>query len=116
MEIDAIRLTPVQRADHMRKGLCFICHKSGCSTRNHPRESGFPSAPPVPPRNPARLRTTITSPTPPAPSELAQYVHKLTTGNVAKEEILRTLKACYEKEKEETIAKVEIKLPDYEDF
>ena len=36
MDIDRIYLTPVQRAEHICNNKCFICHKVGCSTRNHP--------------------------------------------------------------------------------
>ncbi|KIK73113.1 hypothetical protein PAXRUDRAFT_21210 [Paxillus rubicundulus Ve08.2h10] len=33
MDVDAVRLTPLQRAEYMKKGLCFICGKQGhCST------------------------------------------------------------------------------------
>jgi hypothetical protein len=35
MVVDALRLSPVERTEHMRKNQCFICHKVGCSTRNH---------------------------------------------------------------------------------
>jgi hypothetical protein len=35
MVVDTLRLSPVERAEHMRKNQCFICHKVGCSTRNH---------------------------------------------------------------------------------
>jgi hypothetical protein len=35
MVVDALHLSPVERAEHMRKNQCFICHKVGCSTRNH---------------------------------------------------------------------------------
>jgi hypothetical protein len=35
MVVDALRLSPVERAEHMRKNQCFIYHKVGCSTHNH---------------------------------------------------------------------------------
>ena len=36
MDVDRIYLTPTQQAEHIRNNKCFICHKVGCSTRNHP--------------------------------------------------------------------------------
>jgi hypothetical protein len=38
MVVDAHQLTPVERAEHMRKNQCFICHKVSCSTRNHRKD------------------------------------------------------------------------------
>ena len=36
MDIDAICLSPIERAEHMKHNKCFICHKIGCHTKNHP--------------------------------------------------------------------------------
>ena len=36
MDVDCLMLSPVKCAHHMCKNCCFICHKEGCSTRNHP--------------------------------------------------------------------------------
>ena len=36
MDVDCFMLSLVERAHHMCKNCCFICHKEGCSTRNHP--------------------------------------------------------------------------------
>ena len=36
MDVDRLTLSPVEQACHMRKNCCFISHKKGCSTRNHP--------------------------------------------------------------------------------
>ncbi|KIK80773.1 hypothetical protein PAXRUDRAFT_15600 [Paxillus rubicundulus Ve08.2h10] len=35
MDMDAIRLTPLQRAEYMKKGLCFICGKQGHRSTDH---------------------------------------------------------------------------------
>jgi hypothetical protein len=35
MVVNALRLSPVEPSEHMRKNQCFICHKVGCSTCNH---------------------------------------------------------------------------------
>ena len=36
MDVNWIYLTPVQQAEHLGNNKCLICHKVGCSTRNHP--------------------------------------------------------------------------------
>ena len=36
MDVDCLMLSPVKCACHMCKNCCFICHKEGYSTRNHP--------------------------------------------------------------------------------
>ena len=44
MEVNLIYLILVQWAEHIQNNKCFICHKVGCSTNNHPRlwkPSGF---------------------------------------------------------------------------
>ena len=48
MDVDRIYLSPIQRAEHIRNNKCFICHKVGCSTRNHP---GTRNSPPQRPPN-----------------------------------------------------------------
>ena len=39
MDIDKINLSPSKRAEHMRNGKCFICHKEGCHSSKH---KGYP--------------------------------------------------------------------------
>ena len=36
MDVDAIQLSPAQRAEHMHNNKCFICHKVRCQTDKHP--------------------------------------------------------------------------------
>ena len=36
MDVDCLTLSLVERAHHMHENHYFICHKEGCSTRNHP--------------------------------------------------------------------------------
>ena len=36
MNMDHLTLSPVKQAHHMCENHCFICHKEGCFTRNHP--------------------------------------------------------------------------------
>ncbi|KIJ08259.1 hypothetical protein PAXINDRAFT_28881, partial [Paxillus involutus ATCC 200175] len=35
MDVDAVRLSPSQRADYMKKGLCFVCGKHGHRSGEH---------------------------------------------------------------------------------
>ena len=62
MDIDAIWLSPAERAEHMKHNKCFICHKVGCHTKNHLWDWPCNQGPPHPPRNPAWVRATTTIP------------------------------------------------------
>ena len=44
MDMDCLTLSLVEQAPHMHGNCCFICHKEGCSTRNHP---GYNRSPPM---------------------------------------------------------------------
>ncbi|KIK77609.1 hypothetical protein PAXRUDRAFT_17389 [Paxillus rubicundulus Ve08.2h10] len=35
MDVDAVRLTPLQQAEYMKKGLCFVCGKQGHRSTDH---------------------------------------------------------------------------------
>jgi hypothetical protein len=105
MVIDALRLSPVERAEYMRKNQCFICHKVGCSTRNHRKDGrGTNPTSSLCPYCPPQVRTVETA-VPPAPSPLAAYVQGLKGKNIGADEILRVLQTCYDgdKEEEETV-------------
>ena len=102
MDVDAVRLSPVERARHMKENRCFICHKVGCSTRNHPRKNSD-NPPTRPPRNPARARVTTVEPVapPPPPSKhtkLGECVDRLAARGVSKDEMLRILEISYSEE------------------
>ena len=122
MDIDAIiHLSPVERAEHMKHNTCFICHKVGCHTKNHPQDQPCNQGPPHPPRNPAWVRATTTSPaTAPTPKpklEVAQFVGSLERKGTTKEKILQILATCFAKEDEgkvETVATAKVK--EVEDF
>jgi hypothetical protein len=105
MVVDALRLSPVECAEHMRKNQWFICHKVGCSTRNH-RKDGRGTSPASSPRpyRPPQVRAIETA-APPAPSPLAAYVQGLKGKNIGADEILWVLQTCYDgdKEEEETV-------------
>ena len=40
MDVNWLYFTPVQQAEHICNNKCFICHKIGCSTQNHPGVKG----------------------------------------------------------------------------
>ena len=121
MDIDAIRLSPIERAEHMKYNKYFICHKVGCHTKNHPQDWPQNQGPPCPPRNPAWVRVTTTTPavapTPKPKSELAQFVGSLEKKETTKEEILWVLTTCFAKEDEEKVETVDTtKVEEVEDF
>ena len=116
MDIDAIRLSPVERAEHMKHNKCFICHKVRCHTKNYPQDQPCNQGPPCPPRNPAQVRATTTTPaitpTPKPKVELAQFIGFLERKGTTKEEILQVLATCFSEEDEgkvETVATAKVK-------
>ena len=121
MDINAIHLSPIERAKHMKYNKCFICHKVRYHTKNYPQDQPCNQGPPCPPRNPAQVRATTTIPamlpTLKPKSELAQFVGSLEKKEITKEEILQVLATCFAEEDEE---KVEIvataRVDEIEDF
>ena len=69
MDIDRIYLTLTQRVEHIRNNKCFICHKVGCSTRNHPGARKSTPQKTYLPRNqqPHNIQNTNTTPVPETP-------------------------------------------------
>ena len=121
MDIDAICLSSVERAKHMKHNKCFICHKVGCHTKNHPWDQPHNQGPPCPPRNPAQVRATTTTPaTPPALKpklELAQFVGIFERKGTTKEEILQVLATCFAEEDEGKVKMVATtKIKEMKDF
>ena len=79
MDVDRIYLSPTQRAEHIRNNKCFICHKVGCSTRNHPGTRNKTPNRTYLPRNqrPHSVRNTNTTPVPPTKpiNEVESYLN-----------------------------------------
>ena len=106
MEVNSVRLkklSPQERAKCMREGRCFKCWKishnaKNCRTKANPTPS--PSRPPQ-----QVLHTEQTSVTPPIDkpksSPFANYARSL---GRTEEELLQTLKLCYEDKDEEVKA------------
>ena len=121
MDIDAIWLSLVKRAEYMKHNKYFICHKIGCHTKNHPQDRPWNQGPPCPPRNLAQMRTTTTTPaitpTLKPKSELAQFVGSLERKGTIKEEILWVFTTCFTKEDEGKVEMVATaKVEEVKDF
>ena len=106
MEVDTIRLkklTPQERAKCMREGRCFKCRKTGHDARNCRTKTDITSKFPCPSQQVLHTEETpIPTPsTKPKPSPFANYARSL---GKSKEELLQTLKLCYEEQDEEVKA------------
>ena len=107
---------PIERAKHIKYNKCFICHKVGCHTKNHPQDQPHNQGPPHPSRSPAQIRATTTSPatvpTLKPKLELALFVGSLERKGTTKEEILWVLTTCFTEEDEgkvKTVATTKVK-------
>ncbi|KIK77397.1 hypothetical protein PAXRUDRAFT_42934, partial [Paxillus rubicundulus Ve08.2h10] len=77
MDVDTVRLTLLQRAEYMKKGLCFVCGKQGhCSTDHKSVE--VPSSPT------------------PTPSAANVYFSELCKQNIPESKVLDVLCTCFE--------------------
>ncbi|KAF8548658.1 hypothetical protein OG21DRAFT_1526347 [Imleria badia] len=99
MDIDAIRLSPTERARHLKDNLCFICHKHGCSTRMHrgntPRGCGRGGRLQGP--QPATHVCAATTKPAPVQTPLAQYIESIEGKGQTQEQILKTLQIVTKK-------------------
>ena len=106
MEVDTIRLkklSPQERTKCMKEGRCFRCRKTGHSVRNCQTKA---NPPPGPSRPPQQILLTEATPTAPStakskPSPFSDYAQSL---GKTEEELLQTLKLCYEDQDEEVKA------------
>ena len=122
MDVDTIRLkklSPADQARCVREGLCFRCHKKGHSA-NKCRSSQTPRKPkgnyhPQQVRNTETTEPSVTTTATIAPvTPIDTYIQNLTTKGIFPEDILQTLKICYEDDGEEVAAATTF--PDNEDF
>ena len=100
MEVDSIRLkklSPQERAKCMREGRCFRCRKTGHDARNCRTKTN-----PVP--GPSRPSQQILNaeeapvPTPVVKPKSSPFVEYAQSLGKTEEELLQTLKLCYEEE------------------
>ena len=106
MEVDTIRLkklSPQERAKCMKEGRCFRCRKAGHNARNCQTKANPSPGPSRPPQQILHTEETpVTPPTAkPKPSPFADYARSL---GKMEEELLQTLKLCYEDQEEEVKA------------
>ena len=122
MDVDTVRLkklSPQERAKCMKEGRCFRCRKTGHDARNCRIKTNSTETP----RTSQQIRTTeepqviteksLITPSPknPEPSPFATYAQSL---GKSEEELLQTLKLCYEDLDEEV--KVAETFEDLQDF
>ena len=122
MDVDTIRLkklSPADCAQCIREGLCFRCRRKGHST-NECRSFQTPGKPKgnYCPQQVRNTETTVT-PTPTtatiAPiTPINAFIQNLTTKGKTPEDILQTLKICYEDDGEDVATATTF--PDNEDF
>ena len=106
MEIDTIRLkklSPQERAKCMREGRCFRCRKTGHDARNCRTKTNPTPGPSRPPQQILHMEETPVTPpvAKPKSSPFAEYARSL---GKTKEELLQTLKLCYEDQDKEVKA------------
>jgi len=88
MDVDTIRLSPAQRAEHMRNNKCFICHKVRCWTDKHPHPGNKSKTRPSPASSSSFARTAVVS----EATLLLDYARKL---NITEEEAISSLGIVY---------------------
>ena len=106
MEVDSVRLkklSPQECARCMREGRCFKCWKVGHNARNCRTKTRPTPSPSHPPQQVLHTEETPVTPpvTKPKTSSFADYAHSL---GKTEEELLQTLKLCYEDQDEEVKA------------
>ena len=115
MEVDTVRLkklSPQERAKCMKEGRCFRCRKTGHNARNCRTKTGPTPGPSSPPQRILHTEETPVS-TPvakPKSSPFAEYAQSL---GKTEEELLQTLKLCYEEEEEVKAAETFEELQDF---
>ena len=106
MDVDMVRLkklTPQEHAKCMKEGRCFKCRKVGHDAKNCRTKYDTMSNPPHPSQQILHTKATLvpTSSTKPDPSSFTAYAQSL---GKSEEELLQTLKLCYEEADEEVKA------------
>ena len=106
MDVDTVRLkklSPQERAKCMKEGRCFKCRKVGHNAKNYRTKYDTASNPPHPSQQVLHTEATPvpTSSTKPDPSPFVAYAQSL---EKSEEELLQTLKLCYEEADKEVKA------------
>jgi len=103
MDVDALRLSPTQRAEHMHANKCFICHKVRCRSNRHPRPgSKAMTHPPASSSSSFVRANTVSEPAEATNNLLLDYTCRL---NISEKETVRSLGIVYgELDQDGTIA------------
>ena len=101
MDVDRIYLSPTQCAEHIRNNKCFICHRIGCSTRNHPGAKNKTPNRTYAPRNqrPHNIRNTNTTLVPPTKpiDEVESYLNVICSNrNLSNQDVLKSLQILFD--------------------
>jgi len=91
MDVDVLRLSPTQRAEHMHNNKCFICHKVGCCSNKHSRPGNKATTRPPASTSSSLVRAT-TVPETSENNPLLNYARKL---NISEKEAIRSLGIVY---------------------
>jgi len=91
MDVDVLRLSPTQRAEHMHNNKCFICHKVGCRSNKHPRPGNKTTTCPPASTSSSFIRAT-TVPDLPENNLLLDYARRL---NILEKEAVCSLGIIY---------------------
>ena len=112
MDIDTIRLkklSPADRARCIREGLCFRCRKKGhsaneCRSTQAPRKPKGNLHSQIIRNAETTTPSSSTTPTIASATPIDLFIQNLTTKGKSPEDILQTLKICYEEDEENVAA------------
>ena len=112
MDVDTICLKKLSPADHaccMREGLCFRCCKKGhstneCQSTQSPGKSKGNNRPQMVRNTETSTPSTSTTATITPITPIDAFIQNLTTKGRTSEDILQTLKICYEDDGEDIAA------------
>ena len=103
MDVDCLTLSLVEWACHMCKNHCFICHKEGCSTRNHlgynqncPMGSWCNNSKPSQTTHTRVVSTTSHSTPTPCQDDLLEIFFKDITKTQGHDQVLCTLRSAFD--------------------
>ncbi|KIJ11413.1 hypothetical protein PAXINDRAFT_15714 [Paxillus involutus ATCC 200175] len=97
MDVDAIWLSPTQRADYMKKGLCFIHRKHGHHSGDH-KKGKVPFDKDSHTSSPKVCKAGIPS----TSDHISVFTAGLKKKNISQKKILDVLKMCFDDSEEGT--------------
>jgi len=91
MDVDILRLSPTQQAEHMHNNKCFICYKVGCHSNKHSHPGNKTTTRPPASTSSSFVRAA-TIPDPAEENLLLNYARRL---NISEKEAVRSLGIVY---------------------